>query len=217
MDIERIEHALRAGPPDEPVYIPGSFGRSHAPAWWLAVAGMIVTAAVVTGIAIGVGLDVLRGDPVGGPPTSVVTTADLEGRWLSDEISFDEWVDQLIARGFDPNDVGNFLAHDPFEQHVRYQLTFDSGRVTVSADYDGTGLQVLNFGEYTLQGGVFSYVEATDAPPVVGEACRVHAVASLDDLRLVWDDVELAGCGVDPSIAHTAFFDLAGYTQVTGD
>jgi hypothetical protein len=217
MDIERIERALRDGPPDEPAYVPGSFGRSRAPAWWFAAVGMIVMAAVVTGIAIGVGFDALRGAPVGAPPTSEVTAADLEGRWLSDEISFDRWVDELIARGFDPNDVGNFLAHDPFEQHVRYQLTFDSGRVTISADFDGTGLQVLNLGEYTLQGGVFSYVETTDAPPVIGEACRVSAVPSLDDRRLAWEDVELAGCGVDPSIAHTAFFDLAGYTQVAGD
>jgi hypothetical protein len=217
MDIERIEYALREGPPDEPVYVPGSFGRSHAPAWWFAVAGMLVTAAVVTGIAIGVGLDALRGNPVGGPTTPEVTAADLEGRWLSDEIPMDEWVDELLANGFDPNDIGNFLAHDPFEQSVRYQLTFDSGNVTVSADYDGTGLQVLNSGEYSIQGGVLSYVETTDAPPVVGEACRVRAVPTLDDLRIVWEDVELAGCGVDPSIAHTAFFDLAGYTQVVGD
>lgn len=217
MDLERIEQALREGPPDEPAYVPGSFGRSRAPGWWFAMAGMIV-AAVVTGIAIGVGLDGLRGTPVGGRPASDVTAADIEGSWQTDQISLDQWIEALLAKGFDPNDVGNTLAHDSFEQSVRYQLTFDAGgRVTVGADFDDTGLQVLNFGEYTVEGGVFSYVESVDIPPIVGEACRVRAVPRLDGDRLVWDDVELAGCGVDPSIAHTTFFDLAPYSRVAGD
>ena len=217
MDLERIERALRDGPPDEPLYLPGSFGRPRLSAWWFAFAGAAVTAAIVIGIAIGVGFDVMHGPPVGAPPSSAAGIADLEGTWISDEIAFSQWVDELVERGFDPNDVGAFLGHDPFERSARYQLTFESGRVTISADYDETGMQVLNFGEYTLQEGAFSYVEATNAPPVIGEACGVNARAILDGSRLVWEDVELDGCGVDSSIAHTVFFDLLPYTRLTDD
>lgn len=213
MDLERIEQALRDGPPDEPAYVPGSFRRrSHR--WQYAAAAVVVVMALVTGIAIGVGFDLLRGNPVGRTPTTPITMADLDGRWLSDEISFDQWVDELVARGFDPNDIGNFLDHDPFEDSVRYQLTFDSGVVTIGADYDGTGVQVLNFGSYTVEESLFSYAESDEAPPVIGEACRVSARPRLDERTLEFSDVALAGCGVDPSIAHTAFFDLAAFARV---
>jgi hypothetical protein len=213
MDLERIEQALRDGPPDEPTYAPGSFSRPRLAAWWIALAGATVTAAVVVGIAIGVAFDAVRGPLVGAPPPPAAVMADLQGTWVSDEISFDRWVDEVIERGFDPNDVDEFLVHDPFDRHVRYQLAFDSGRVTISADYDDTGMQVLNDGEYTLQEGVFSYVESTDRPPVLGQPCGVDATPVVDGPRLVWQNVEGHGCGVDSSIAHTVFFDLLPYTR----
>jgi hypothetical protein len=213
MDLERIEQALRDGPPDEPTYAPGSFGRPWLSTWSFALAGATLTAAVVIGIAIGVGFDVMRGPLSGAPPTSAAVMADLEGTWVSDEISFDRWVDEVVKHGFDPNDVGEFLLHDPFEQHVRYQLAFDSGRVTISADYDDTGMQVLNDGEYTVQEGIFSYLESTDGPPVIGGPCGADARVVLDGPRLVWEDVEQHGCGVDARIAHTVFFELLPYTR----
>ena len=212
MDLERIEQALRGGPPDEPTYAPGSFGRPRLSAWWMALAGATVMAAVVVGIGIGVGFDAVRGPVFGAPPPPPAVMADLEGTWVSDEISFDRWLDEVVTRGFDPNDVGEFLLHDPFEQHVRYQLAFDSGRVTISANYDDTGMQVLNDGEYTLREGVLSYVESTDRPPVIGQSCGVDAKPVLDGPRLVWENVKLHGCGVDSRIAHTVFFDLLPYT-----
>ncbi|HEX6127893.1 MAG TPA: hypothetical protein VF071_02620 [Candidatus Limnocylindria bacterium] len=216
MDLERIERALRDGPPDEPLYVPGSFARPHMSAWLFAFAGVAVTAAIVIGIAIGVGFDAMRAPRVGAPLPSAVM-ADLEGTWVSDVISLDQWVDELVERGFDPNDIGNFLSHDPFERTARYQLAFDLGQVTISADYDETGMQVLSLGEYTLRDGVFSYVEASDAPSVIGGPCTLDATVNLDGSRLVWENVELHGCGVDPSIAHTVFFDLLPYTRLTGD
>ena len=215
MNLERIEQALRDGPPDEPTYAPGSFDRPRLSAWWIALAGVTVTAAVVVGIAIGVGFDAVRGPLFGAPPPPAAVMADLDGTWVSDEISFERWVAELSRRGFDPNDIGEFLLHDPFERRARYQLTFNSGRVTVSADYDDTGMQVLNYGEYTLQEGVFSYVESTDRPPVIGQSCGLDAEPVIDGPRLVWENVELHGCGVDSSIAHTVFFDLLPYTRVS--
>ena len=214
MDLERIERALREGPVGEPVYVPGAFRRAHPSPWWLALAGAGVGAAVVIGLVIGLGLDVLRGERVGSAPDPDVLAAELEGEWVSDEIPFDRWVDELVGRGYDPNDLGNFLLHDPFDETVRYVLVFEGSQLSMQAIYDGGSPIDLSGGEYTVQpDGSFEFIEVVDAPPVVGEACRTVAEVELDDDRLQFDVLDLPGCGVDPAIANTAFFDLAPYTR----
>ncbi len=214
MDLERVERALREGPVDEPAYVPGAFRRTRPSPWWLALAGTAVGAAVVIGLAIGLGLDVLRSDRVGSAPDPDVLAGDLEGRWVSDEIPFDRWVDALVERGYDPNDLGNFLLHDPFDETVRYVLIFDGSQLSMQGIYDSGSPIDLSGGEYAIQpDGSFEFVEIVDAPPVVGEACRTVADVELADDRLHFDVLDLPGCGVDPAIAHTAFFDLATYTR----
>jgi hypothetical protein len=47
MNLERIEQALRDGPPDEPTYAPGSFGRPRRAAWWIALAGLDSTSSAM--------------------------------------------------------------------------------------------------------------------------------------------------------------------------
>lgn len=214
MDFERIERALREGPVDEPVYVPGAFRRARPSARWFAAAAAAAGAAVVIGLIIGLGLDALRSDRVGSAPDPDELLAGLEGRWVSDEIPFDRWVDELVGRGYDPNDLGNFLMHDPFDETVRYVLLFEGPQLSMQGIYDGGSAIDLSGGEYTIRpDGLFEFVEVVDAPPVVGEACRTVAEVELDDDRLRFDVLDLPGCGVDPAIAHTAFFDLAPYTR----
>ncbi|MDQ4035767.1 MAG: hypothetical protein M3153_07535 [Chloroflexota bacterium] len=214
MDLERIERALREGPMDEPIYVPGAFRRARPSPWWLALAAAAVGAAVVIGLVIGIGLDVLRSERVGTPPNAEALAAELQGRWVSDAIPLDVWVDELVSQGYDPNDLGNFLTHDPFEETVEYVLIFEGSRLSMQAIYDGRAPVVLSGGEYGInRDGSFEFVEAVDLPPVVGEACRAVAEVELDDDRMQFDVLDLPGCGVDPAIAHTAFFDLAPYSR----
>ena len=136
MDLERIERALREGPVDEPVYVPGAFRRTRPSAWWFAAAAT-AGAAGVAGVVIGLGLDVLRSDRIGTAPDADELVTELAGRWVSDEIPFDRWVDELVGRGYDPNDLGNFLLHDPFDETVRYVLIFEGSQLSMQAIYDG--------------------------------------------------------------------------------
>ena len=215
MDLRDIERALRAGPPDEPDYVPGAFRRSARRAWWLAAAG-VLAGGVLLGAVLAMGMVIVRNPSTGGINPGAIA-AQLDGSWISDEISFDDWVAGLKARGFNPSDIGEFLGHDPFEQRVRYGLVFHDGEVTIQASYDGAPLEILNFGTYAIDDdGMLRYVETMDPLPAVGDTCHVVARVQTAGDRLSFEVLDFPGCGTDPLMAHTLFFDLLPYTRTGG-
>jgi len=213
MDTERIERALRDGPPNEPVYVLGGFRRSSPPGWWLAVAGLSVGVALVAGIAIGTGIDALRSGGVGDEPEPrVLVAADLQGVWESDPIEFQAWVDALLARGFTQEDVDAFLEHDPFQDHLRYALRIVDERLTVQAAFDDLPFQTLSGGTFTvLDDGTVHFIEGVDGVQV---GCEVTVAAAIDDSRLMLNVLDLRDCGVDERMANTLFFEVAAYARV---
>lgn len=211
MDADRIERVLRAGPPDEPVYVPGSFDRraTRGP-WWFAVAALAVVIALVTGLAIGTALDVQRGGEVGGDPAPrPLVAADLQGVWESDPIERRDLEGALLADGFSRADVAAFLDHEPSEDHVRFALRFIDDRLTVQAAYDDQPFQTLDIARFVMRDGGFAIV----ADGLVN-ACEPVAAASIDGSRLSLSVVELPNCNVDDRIANTLFLQIATYTRV---
>jgi hypothetical protein len=216
MDTERIERALRAGPPDEPVYTPGAFRAPVSRRWQLVMAGLATASVLVVGIAVGMGIQALRSDGSGRGPDGGVTSAQLEATWVSDEIAWQDWVDGLVARGFTEGDLGEFLRHDPFEEVVQYRLEFDAGRLTIRASYDRGPILTLSAGDYTLEDSVLRYVEDAGDAPLLGDPCAFTAQLGLDDqARLAMDLLDTGDCSLDSRIAHTAFFELSPLTKST--
>jgi hypothetical protein len=208
MDVRRIERALREGPTDEPVYVPGSFRGSDATPRPLAFAAFAVAAALVIGIGVGVAFDALRGGGIGSEPPPVLDAADLVGTWSSDEISWQEWVDGLVTRGFQTDEIATFLEHDPFNETVQYELSFTAGEVTIRASYDGAPLVTLSGATYSiLEDGRVRFAED-------GGACRPTAEMTLEGEQMTFRRVELPNCVLDERIAYTAFFDLVPYGRV---
>jgi len=216
MDLHDIEEALRLGPPDEPDYVPGAYRQSSRRRWWLATAG-ILAGGMLVGAVLAIGLGIVRDPGTGNRADPAVIAAQLEGAWVSDEISFDRWVNALEAKGFDPSDIGEFLRHDPFEERVHYGLIFRAGKVTIQASYDGAPLGIQNFGSYHIdEDGNLQYVETTEPLPPVGDACHVVANVRIVGDRLTFDVLGFPGCGTYPRMAHTVFFDLLPYTRTGG-
>ena len=60
MDIERIEAALRAGPADEPLYVPARYRRERLQPLAFVLGGAMVTFAVIVGLMAGLALGVFR-------------------------------------------------------------------------------------------------------------------------------------------------------------
>lgn len=213
MDAERIERALREGPPDEPAYVPGGFRGSSRPRWWFAVAGASVgLVALVVGVAIGLGLATLRDQNVGSSPEPrVLVAADLQGVWESDPITFGDWVDALRAEGFAQEEIDAFLEHDPFEDQVQYALLFFDGEFIVQAAYDDLPFQTLGGGTVTVDdAGVLHLVEVVDGEPI---GCEITAAADISGDRMTLRVLDLPGCNTDEQMANTLFFDIASYRR----
>lgn len=211
MDVERIEAALREGPPDEPAYVPNSFRGAGPSGWRMAMAALTVGVVLVAGIAIGSGLGLLRGNLGDAPAPRVLTVADLQGVWQADPIAFDAWTEALLARGFSQADLDAFLEHDPFEDQVRYQLRFIGDRFVVQATYDEDPIQTLGSGTFTLNGdGVIHLAEVVGG----GETgCEFTVAAEIDRSRLQMDVLDLSSCDTDEQMANTLFFDVAPYVR----
>jgi hypothetical protein len=212
MEIERIERALREGPPDEPIYQPGTFRREAPSRWWFAIAGFTVGIALVFGIVIGVGLDVLRSGRVGGEPAMpVLTAADLQGVWQSEALEKRAWVEELLARDFTQEQIDAFLAHDPFENRVAYTLRFVDSRIIVQATYDDLPLRYLGEGTFTIgQDGTLDYAEVVRG---VKGTCGVVAAPEIDGAKLTFDVLDLPGCNPDERMANTLFFEIPQYLR----
>lgn len=78
MAIERIEAALRAGPPDEPLYIPAGYGRERLQPLAFVLGGAMVAFAVVVGLVAGLALGVFRGPS----PENIGASLDLPGNGM---------------------------------------------------------------------------------------------------------------------------------------
>lgn len=209
MDVERIERALREGPPDEPTYIPGRFRRTSAARWNLAYAAVVGAAALIIGIGVGITLDIFRGGGIGSEPPAVLAPADLEGAWLSDEILFADWVDALLERGFTTDEIAAHLADDnSFNRSLRYELIITADEMTMWGSADGAPMVLLTSDAYTiLRDGRIRIGDGTpECQPVVDVA--------LDSGRLTFSRPELSGCPVGDQIAAVGFFELAGYDRV---
>lgn len=207
MGPQRIEQALRDGPPNEPRYVPGSFRRDVLSQWSLAVGGAFVAVALVLGVAAGLGIGVLRspGGNVGNPPDLEAIAAELQGAWVSDAISRDDWVSGLVSMGHDIDDVDNFLIHDPIVKDVTYFLTFSDGTLNISSSLDGAPVIENSDGPYRLlPEGRLSWEDL---------GCFVTADVTVDGDRLTFEPVETESCGADERVANSAFFNLAPYER----
>lgn len=216
MDADRIERALREGPPDEPTYVPGAF-RDQRTRGGLALAAASLGLALVAGIVIGTGLGILRSDPsdlVGGPAASPrpLAAEDLQGMWTSGELDRDTWTDALRERGFTQDDIDAFLLHDPFESTVRYFMVFRGAALTIGATYDGGSPQVLTDARFLILGdGTLQVTEVVDGVDPE-DACVISVVPTLEGDVLSFRIMDVP-CDVDPQIATTAFFELLPYSR----
>jgi hypothetical protein len=207
MDLERIERALREGPVDEPIYVPGAFARRRRSIWSLAVVSAAVGAALVIGVIVGVGLSVLR-EPDGGvgvAPDVEALAAQLEGRWVSDEITHDEWVSALLAMGHDIDDIDAFLLHDPIETSTHYDLVFNDGLLTLFDTAPPDPRLEMGDGRYELLPDGRLYYD--------DRGCFITARFTIEGDRLTFDPISTDSCGADERVANSAFFNLAGYTR----
>lgn len=207
MTLERIERALREGPVDEPAYVPGAFRRPRRTGWSRAVVSTLVGAALVTGLIVGIGLGALRQstETVGTAPDPEKLDTELQGTWVSDAISRDDWVSRLVAMGHHIDDVENFLLHDPMTENVTYFLTFERGTLTITSSLDGAPVIHNSLGPYRIAAdGTLTWDDL---------GCFVRAGVRLDGDRLTFDALDTESCGADERVANSAFFNLAAYTR----
>jgi hypothetical protein len=209
MDIERIEQALREGPPDEPTYVPGSFRRTSPHGWWFAAASLSVVVALVAGIAIGTALDVLRGGGVGGDPEPrPLVAADLQGVWESDPIERQVLEQALLTRGFSQTDINVHLESLPVGDAARYSLRFADDRLIAQVAYGDQPFQTLDTGTFIIRDDGFQI-----SVPEVQGACEPLAAAEIDGSRLLLNLLELPGCETDERLVNTVLLDIPSYSR----
>ena len=217
MNVDRIERALREGPPDEPIYVPGAFRRTERTRWTLALAAASLGLALVVGVIIGTGLGVLRNDgsdQVGGPaaPPPRLTAENFGGTWTSGELDRDTWTMALLDRGVAQEDIDAFLLHDPFESTARYYMVFRGAGLTIGAIYDDRSPQVLTDARFQiLADGSLHVTERVDNVGPEDE-CVVSLVPNLRGDNLSFDVLGLP-CDADAEIANITFFELVTYTR----
>jgi hypothetical protein len=208
VDVERIERALREGPPDEPLYVSGSFRRSATGRSWLASAALAVMATVAIAIGSWVALNPLREGGVGTGPSPVLDAADLEGTWSTSEIAFQDWVGGLTERGFETDEIAAFLEHDRFNRTVRYELDIADGVMTIRSSRDAGPLVTLSSAPYSiLADGRLGIAEASTV-------CRPTVEVALVGEQLTLSRLDLPNCSLEEHIASSAFFELEPYVRV---
>jgi hypothetical protein len=207
MELERIEQVLRAGPPDEPVYIPGSFRQARRPGAMLAAVGLTVAAVLVLAVVTGVVLTALRltNGQVGGPVDVDDLHAQLQGTWLSTELTENEWVDGLVALGYDPEQVEASLSFlEPFEV-IRYEMVFDGTHLQIFGSYDDGPFESFSGGPYELlSDGAIHYDDI---------GCFITATFDITGDQLQFDPIQTEGCVPDASLNNAVFFNLVTYTR----
>jgi hypothetical protein len=215
MDVDRIERALREGPPDEPVYVPGSFRRGPASPLGFALAGMAVALAIAIGIVVGTGLASVWDERVGViPEPRVLSADDLQGVWQSEVIGTQDFIEAHRARGFTQDEIDDFLSHEPVADSVRYTIRFRGGGVTIWGAFGERSPQGLSGGRFrVLDDGTLHYTEVVEGAPAGSAPCEVLATASIEGNRLTFSILELPNCSVDAQIANISFFELSWYTR----
>lgn len=210
MDLESIERALRAGPVDEPVYVPDSFRRSPGGIWSLAAVTGVLAVTLVVGAAAGYALSMLRGTGDGpGAPNASALAASLEGRWVSQQITRQDWIDALAALGHQMDEVNAFLLHDPIASRTRYELRFLEDHLQVFEAADSTPFQGEAGGPYQVM--------ATGAVLYDDIGCFVTATFDITGDRLSFEPISTESCDAEERIANTAFFNLVDYTRAGSD
>ena len=213
MELETIERILREGPPDEPAYVPGAFRRTSRPGAWLLSAAAIGLTLLV-GVLAGIGLSTVRDQWIGTGAPEPLTTADLDGTWLSEPISSDALVDGLVAQGFARGDVVAALEPSAFDR-IQYSLRFTDGTLTIFSRVDDGPLERNSAGAFTVANGdTLVYAENVEDAPGVGDICNsLTAHVELRSGSLVMADVQLPeeACGRAVRIIHAAFFTLSPF------
>jgi len=202
MNLERIERALRDGPVDEPRYVPGAFGsarRTEPLLWAAAVAG-----ALVLGIVIGLGIGLLRAPSpnVGGPSiNSALIQEQLEGTWLSEPVTQDEFVRFMLDNGHSQADLDDEW-HEPIDTTLRWGLDFDGRGRLVIFTVTGDGVtEIVAEGPYELlPDGRLRWTDIT---------CVTIANFDVSADQLSFEDRESQNCDTQERIAHDAFFGLS--------
>ena len=207
MDAERIERSLREGPPDEPIYRPGAF-HEQPPSWLVLIAaGAVVGMALVVGVVAGLGLDVLRNPSgsVGGPVDVDRLAAELEGRWSSDDISREAWIQELSEMGYRQADIDFALSNLPAHERVRYDLVFQEDHLQIFASFDGSELEPMSGGPYQLlPNGALYYDDV---------ACYITVLFDIKGERLAFEPMRTDGCNADESLNNAAYFNLLTYER----
>jgi hypothetical protein len=209
MDAERIERALREGPPDEPIYRPGAFREQRRPWLVLLAAGTVLGIALVVGVVAGLAVDVLRGPSagVGGPLDVNRLAAELEGRWSSDDISREEWIQELSDMGYRQADIDFALSNLPAHERVRYDLVFQEEHLQIFGSFDGGELEPMSGGPYQLlPNGALYYDDV---------ACFITVLFDIDGDRLAFEPMATDGCSADESLNNAAYFNLLTYERAT--
>lgn len=208
MDLERIERALREGPVDEPIYVPGTFRRARS-RWSLAIGAAVVTGGLLIGLVIGLGLGILRAPAPGiGAVDLEALAAELQGTWTSEEITRQQWISSLVALGNDIDDIDNLLIHDPMESRVYYELSFVDSRLTVWAAVDGRPVLEQSGGPYRLLDTGEIYYDDL--------GCYITVRFAIKGDRLTFQRISTESCGADERVANSAFFNLVPYARTVG-
>lgn len=205
MDLERIKRALRQGPAEEPIYRPGSFARVPARGWLLFASAMAV--ALVLGVVLGLGLDILR-QPIGDRGGPVVDLGrlgeELSGSWMSDSFTEEDFIRHLTEAGYTGEDIAAFLEHDPIPGTVRWGLDFDGReRLVVFRTLDESRTEILtNIVYELLPDGRLRAIEGD---------CSLLLEFTAEGEALTFGQVEITDCvpDTDGRIAAETFFGLA--------
>ena len=152
---------------------------------------------MIIDLVVGIGLNGLHAPNQGGPVDVPALKAELVGSWQSDVVTREQWLNRMVATGFDINDLEAFLSHDPLGVRIQYRLTFDGSKLTIASSTDDAPFLVNGTGAYSLLAdGTFAYVE-TPPPGGLGTDCELTAPFEITGDRLVFDPVTTLGCGLD--------------------
>jgi hypothetical protein len=213
MDLERIERALREGPADEPIYQPGAFARPRVQRWLLFAGSM--AGAIVLGVIIGLGLDVVR-QPVGDDARPAVDLdrlgEELSGSWLSDSFTEEDIIRHLTDDGHGPEDIAAWLRDGPIPGTVRYGLDFDGrDRLVVFHTLDDSQTEILTNVVYEL-------LPNGDLQLIDG-ACSIVMEFTVDGEELTFGPFQVEGCipATDSEMAFKTFFGLAPPYQLVDE
>jgi hypothetical protein len=208
MDLQTIEQALRDGPVDEPIYVPGTHRRGRPLYWQGALVMTITAAALLAGVVIGISLDALRS--AGNPPGQVDVAAlarELEGDWQSTEITREDLIRTALAMGHDQQTIDTQLRALPAFARVQYEMVFANDHLQIFASFDGAPAASQSGGPYTLQPtGAIHYDDI---------GCFITATFDVVGDQLTFDPIQTQGCDADESLANAAFFNAVTYSRAS--